>query len=70
MCRSRIPPRPEMRSRALVETHRGPSASKRKLMASNSGPLQSTTMSKISHSEQLVSEEQPEGWVRISRTSR
>lgn len=54
---------------SVLEAHTSPSVRRKKLMASNSGLFQSMTMSKISHSEQLGSEVQPEGWVHGSRTS-
>lgn len=74
MYRSRIPPttggeRQKPAAGSVLEAHASPSVSRRKLTASNSGLFQRTAMSKISYSEQLGSEVQPEGWVHVSRTS-
>lgn len=74
MYRSRIPltagcERQELAVGSVLEAHTNPSVSRAKLMASNSGHFQSMTLSKISHSEQLGREVQPEGWVHVSRTS-
>lgn len=74
MYRSRIPlttgdERQKLAVGSALEARASPSLRRRQLMASNSGLFQSMTMSKISHSEQLGSEVQPEGWVHGSRTS-
>lgn len=53
---------------SVSEAHTTP-VRRRKLVASNPGLFQRMTMSRISHSEQLESEVQPQGWVHVSWTS-
>lgn len=53
----------------MVQAHTDLRVRGRKLVVSNWGPFQSMALCRISHSEQRGSQEQPEGWARVSWTS-